>query len=77
MKQKRYLNLHGANCASCAYAIEKFGRRLDGVADIQVDTLNAQVKVDFDTDEEDRQDSILKKILSLIRRIGYDAEIRD
>jgi len=75
MKQERFLKLHGANCASCAYAIEKFGRRLDGVSDIEVDTLNAQVKVDLETDEEDRQDGILKEIVDLVRRIGYDAEI--
>ncbi|MGC9312163.1 MAG: cation transporter [Sediminispirochaetaceae bacterium] len=76
MKKERYLNLHGANCASCAFAIEKFGRRLEGVADIQVDGLNSQVKVDFDIEEEERQNSTLKSIVDLVRRIGYDADIR-
>lgn len=76
MKKERYLKLHGANCASCAFAIEKFGRRLEGVTDIQVDTLNSQVKVDFDIEEEERQNSTLKNIVGLIRRIGYDADIR-
>lgn len=76
MKKERYLNLYGANCASCAFAIEKFGRRLEGVADIQVDSLNSQVKVDFDTEEEGRQNSTLKSIVDLVRRIGYDADIR-
>ena len=76
MKQERFLKLHGANCASCTFAIEKFGRRLDGVTDIEVDTLNAQVKVGLDTDEKGRQDSILDKIVDLVRRIGYDAEIK-
>lgn len=76
MKKERYLNLHGANCASCAFAIEKFGRRLEGVTDIQVDSLNSQVKVDFDIEEEERQNSTLKSIVDLVRRIGYDADVR-
>ncbi len=70
------MNLHGANCSSCAFAIEKYGRRLEGVTDIQVDSLNARVKVDFDIEEEDRQNSTLKSIVDLVRRIGYDADIR-
>ena len=76
MKKERYLKLHGAHCSSCAFAIEKFGRRLEGVTDIQVDSLNSQVKVDFDIEEEERQNSTLKNIVGLIRRIGYDADIR-
>ena len=75
MKQERYLTLHGASCASCAYAIEKFGRRLDGVQDIHVDGLYARVKVDFSIEEEQQQNRSLRKLIDLVRKIGYDAAI--
>jgi len=75
MKQERYITLHGASCASCAYAIEKFGRRLDGILDIHVDGLNARVKVDFSFEQEQRQNRSLRKLIELVRKIGYDASI--
>ena len=75
MKTKRYLDLKGATCASCAYTIERAGRKMDGVEDIRVDSGVSRVTVTFSEPEEEKQQQVLEKIIKVIQILGYDAEI--
>ncbi|MGM0432651.1 MAG: cation transporter [Spirochaetota bacterium] len=77
MKMKRYLHLKGATCASCAYTIEKVGRKMDGVEDIRVNSGLSQVEVTVSQPDEEKQTEILENIRSVVRKIGYDADIAD
>lgn len=65
------LDLEGATCASCAYTIEHLGRKIEGIEDISVDTLNAQIRVKSNGDGR-----VLGKIVDIVRKIGYDAKPR-
>lgn len=75
MKDNRYLQLEGANCPSCAYTIERVGRKLDGVDDVHVETDLEKVKVDFSTDDRALQDATLAQLVKVVQRIGYNATI--
>jgi copper chaperone CopZ len=75
MKTNRYLNLKGATCASCAYTIEKTGRKLDGVEEVYVDVVDKKVNVTFSESQVEKQDEVLKTIQKVIQKLGYDADI--
>ena len=75
MNTERYVKLYGANCPSCAYTIERVGKRLPKVRDIQVDTAAARVNVVFDSSDEQEQKVTLAKLVEVIQRIGYDATV--
>ncbi len=75
MKKERFLRLYGANCPSCAYTIERVGRRLPKVEEVKVETANSQVRVSFDSADEEEQKGTLAKLVEVIQRIGYDATI--
>jgi cation transport ATPase len=77
MKTNRYLDLKGATCASCAYTIERTGRKLDGVEDVHVDAADAKVEVTFSEHEADKQREVLEKIQKVIQLLGYDADITE
>lgn len=74
---KRYLDLRGATCASCAYTIERTGRKLDGVEDIRVNSAVSKVEVSFTEPQAEKQHEILEKIRNVIHLLGYDADIAD
>jgi len=75
MKIERYLKLYGANCPSCAYMLEKAGKRLPSVDSVHVDSANSQAKVIFDSADEEEQKAALGKLIEIVQRIGYDATI--
>ncbi len=75
MKKERFLRLYGANCPSCAYTIERVGRRLPKVEEVKVETAKSQVRVSFDSADEEEQKGTLAKLVEVIQRIGYDATI--
>ncbi|HDQ15199.1 MAG TPA: heavy-metal-associated domain-containing protein [Sediminispirochaeta sp.] len=77
MKTTRYLDLQGAHCASCAYSIERIGRKMNGVSDVRVDTSASRVEVSFADSDEDQQRSSLEKIIQVVRRLGYDAAVAE
>lgn len=66
----RQMKLLGANCPSCIYTIEKFGRKMDGVKDIKVDAASGMIDLVCRDDI-----SILEGIKNLVNKIGYDAVI--
>ena len=65
------LDLEGADCASCAYAIEHTGRKVKGVSDVYVDINAGEARVEYAGDT-----GALEKITHIVRSLGYDAKIR-
>jgi copper chaperone CopZ len=65
------LDLDGANCASCAYAIEHLGRKVQGVSEVSVDTGSREVRVLYEGNP-----GSLERIAEIVRKLGYEATIR-
>ena len=65
------LDLEGAHCASCAYAIEHLGRKVQGVSEVTVDTAAHEVRVSYAGNP-----GSLERIAEIVRRLGYDARVR-
>jgi len=65
------LDVNGANCASCAYAIEHLGRKIQGVTDIKVDAANQEIQVWYGGNP-----GSLERISEVVRRLGYEARVR-
>lgn len=63
------LSMLGAGCTSCAYAIERNGRKLPEVRDIHVDIARSEIRVKFD----ESVPGVPDKIIDLVNRIGHDA----
>lgn len=68
--QRAVLDLQGATCTSCKFAIEHYGKRLEGLSDIHVDAPANKIYVEYDGDE-----TILDSIIWVVRKIGYDASV--
>ena len=66
------LGLTGADCATCAFTIEHFGRRLEGVRDVFVDTSQKAILVEYSGSAD-----VLEEIVHAVKRMGYDAAIED
>jgi copper chaperone CopZ len=69
--QTEILDVDGAHCASCAYAIERLGRKVSGVSEVTVDSRNQEIKVTHNGDP-----AALQKIIDIVRRLGYEAAVR-
>ena len=65
------LDVNGANCASCAYAIERLGRKIQGVTDIKVDAAHQEIHVRYEGNP-----GSLERIGEVVRRLGYEAKAR-
>jgi P-type Cu+ transporter len=65
------LDVEGASCPSCVFAIEKLGRKVPGVSDVRVDTRQREIKVDYDGSS-----GALEKIAGIVERLGYSARVR-
>ena len=65
------LDLNGATCASCVYAIEHLGRKVQGVTEVSVNPALKEVRVDYEGNP-----GSLERIVEIVRRLGYDASIR-
>mgnify|MGYP000543854975 CR=1 FL=1 len=70
-RKTEILDLEGAHCASCAYAIEHLGRKVKGVAEISVDSASRQIRVTHEGDS-----AVLEKIIEIVERLGYRAGLR-
>lgn len=69
MSEKIELPILGMNCAACAARIERELNKLEGVKDVRVNFPLKKSEVTL------KENSDLKKIISLIREIGYDIDI--
>lgn len=67
------LDMLGFGCASCAYTIEKVGRRIQGVKSIRVDLAEQLIRIVHDGDEK----AITEEITSMVHRIGHDVRVRE
>ena len=65
------LDVTGANCASCVYAIEHLGTKVQGVLTVRVDAARGEIRVVYGGNP-----GSLEQIAEIVRRLGYDAQIR-
>ena len=65
------LDVNGANCASCVYAIEHLGRKVQGVTEVKVDAAQQEIHVEYEGNP-----GSLERIAEVVRRLGYQAEVR-
>ena len=66
--QQAVFDLEGATCASCAFAIEHIGRKIDGIDSIRVDAKRHEIIVDYHGDNE-----ALEQIPKIVDTLGYRA----
>ena len=70
-ENRAVFDLEGATCASCAFAIEHIGKKIEGIDSIRVDAAKNEIVVDYHGNGE-----LLKKIPELVRRLGYSAALK-
>jgi copper chaperone CopZ len=68
MSVESVLTTDGLRCASCAYAVERLGRRISGVEEVRVDAATGEIRVTYDGDP-----STLGKIADIVARLGHTA----
>jgi copper chaperone CopZ len=56
----------GLRCASCAYAVERLGRKIAGVEEVRVDAATGTIRVTYDGDP-----ASLRKISDIVARLGH------
>ena len=66
------LELKGANCINCIFAIEHAGRRMDRVKDVEVNGRLNEVYVEYEGDTKP-----LYEIINVVNKLGYEAKIKD
>jgi cation transport ATPase len=59
----------GANCPSCAFTIERLGRKIPGVRDIHMDVASRRISVDCESEDG----TVQEQVMAIVRRLGYDA----
>jgi copper chaperone CopZ len=64
-------DVNGATCPSCAFTIERAGRRVPGVSDIRVDVTTHEIRVSYDGTP-----AALDGVKDIVRRLGYLATLR-
>ncbi len=66
-KAKRAIfSVRGMDCVTCALAIEKQVRKVDGIMDVKSAVMLNEVFVDYDDSKVD-----LSKVMEVIKRTGY------
>lgn len=65
------LEVDGARCASCSYAIERMGRKVPGVEEVRVHPDLQEIHVKYAGDP-----SALEEIIRIVGRLGYQARPR-
>lgn len=66
-----HLDLKGANCPSCVFAIEHHGRKMKGISDVRVDVTKNLIEVDYDGPSEQ-----LEGIAAIVKQLGYEATVK-
>jgi copper chaperone CopZ len=65
------LDVNGARCASCSFAIEHMGRKVPGVQEVRVYPDSQEIHVTYGGDP-----AALEKIIGIVARLGYEARLR-
>lgn len=71
MLRRAILDMTEFGCASCVYAIEKMGRKLPGVQNIEADLGRKEIRVVYD------DPAAVESIQDYIRKIGHEAPLRE
>jgi copper chaperone CopZ len=75
MNEKKYkkaiIDVKGADCTSCVYAIEHVGRKVQGIKDVHVDIRLHEIHVSYTGNP-----GSLENIVKIVHTLGYDASIR-
>jgi len=66
------LKVEGAHCASCAYAIERQGRKLEGVREVRVYPGRRQVHVQHEAGY-----NVVGEMAAVVKRLGCHATVHD
>lgn len=66
------LDVKGATCPSCAFTIERAGRRVAGVREVRVDVNTHEIRVEYDGNPD-----ALRGIEAIVSRLGYEAKVKD
>ncbi len=72
MLKTAILDMHAFGCVSCAYAIERIGRKQPGVHEVAVNLATYEITVEYEEGHEKSVDGIL----NYINMIGHDASVR-
>ena len=65
------LEVNGARCASCSFAIEHMGRKVPGVKEVRVHPDSQEIHVKYTGNP-----AALEEIIRIMGRLGYDAHLR-
>jgi copper chaperone CopZ len=65
------LDVNGARCASCSFAIEHMGRKVPGVEEVRVYPDSQEIHVKYGGDP-----AALEAIIRIVSRLGYEARLR-
>ena len=65
------LEVNGARCASCSFAIEHLGRKVPGVEEVRVYPDRQEIHVRYDGDP-----AAVGEIIRIVGRLGYEARLR-
>jgi copper chaperone CopZ len=65
------LEVNGAGCASCSFAIEHLGRKVPGVEEVRVYPDRREIHVSYGGDP-----AALDEIIRIVGRLGYEARPR-
>lgn len=69
---KAILEVKGAHCGGCVFAIEHAGRKVAGVREIRVHTAEGEIHVDYDGNP-----GVLEQVTEIVGRLGHEASIRE
>jgi copper chaperone CopZ len=69
--QTAVLEVNGARCASCSFAIEHMGRKVPGVEEVRVFPDRQEIHVKYGGDP-----AALDQIVRIVARLGYEARLR-
>ena len=65
------LEVNGARCASCSFAIEHLGRKVPGVEEVRVYPDSQEIHVRYDGGP-----AVVGEIIRIVGRLGYEARLR-
>lgn len=68
---KARFKLEGATCTGCRIAIDHYLQRDHRIDDMNIDTSSNSIYVEFN------DDSILNEIPDFIKKLGYNAELKE
>ncbi len=68
--RKGILKFTGTFCGSCTYAIEKAGRKVEGVDDVRVDPSTGLIHVEYSGG-----DKSLERVLEIVDLLGHGATL--